>query len=224
MSSVLAQSVVGQLSAFGELRLWDKGHSWAGRPPRMPNAGVSSACDSTSAQIRAQLARCFAHRLVFSRDVADYETHHKRVRLFPGEGHENYSGGPCAISMRGAEGSAFLPRRSAAFPSLGTEAVDLVVEPLKQLTQFERRAAAAILQNRNHEIPLTRSTFHPSSGAKSYRAWRISKYIGTAKIPWLEYDTKLPAKKRDKLYAQNKAKREECFAKALERFRRSVTY
>ena len=25
----MAQSVVGQLSAFGELRLWDEGHSWA---------------------------------------------------------------------------------------------------------------------------------------------------------------------------------------------------
>ena len=72
----MAQSVVGQLSAFGELRLWDEGYSWAGRPPdlagprplcfgkrqrpggskgrapRMPNGDVSSACNSTSGQLK----------------------------------------------------------------------------------------------------------------------------------------------------------------------------
>ena len=104
---------------------------------------------------RAQLARCFAHRLVFSRDVADYETHHKRVRLFPGEGHEGYSGGAVRYLDEGGRRKRLPSAPIRGFPIAGNEAVDLVVEPLKQLTQFERRATAAILQNRNHEIPLT---------------------------------------------------------------------
>ena len=89
-------------------------------------------------------------------------------------------------------------------------------KPLKQLTQFERRATAAILQKIGITRYRSRSTFHPSGGkAADYRAWRISKHIGTVKIPWVEFEAEWSAEERKKRNAKNGAKREESFAKAL---------